>query len=674
MKKTGKVIMAVAFAIVLLLSGVFVGSSINPNGSLFSGGNKTSGANATSEANGNGRSTSYRDASENQDGSDSSSISAGKTRHNAGDFYKLAGSKEVYQEYIKKQLEERKEYFRGSALEKNSVALEDSAGVNTETDGAVSEDTAQTDSDSQDFSTTNTIVEGIDEADIVKTDGKYIFRTYYDGIKITKADGKNLSNCKDIKIAEDINKAEKDNIVDVPEAISKIIDSCSCSMDEMFLRDDELILFASLSKPSGWDDSRDDTEDVAYYIPDSGGDTITGIFIYNIKNHEKPKLKSVQSMTGGYSTSRILENGSLLVLTKNYIVDETFYPEINDEELSPDSIYLPAKGLGQILLANFDIDKDKVNINDACAIIDDNYFAQYYITNDSMFLYGSDYINDKSVTNISRFALSDTIDALGTATVDGTVQDDFALREKDGNLFVLTSTDLWDSSGRGNSLFVYDSGMKRIGSLSGIAVGETIYSARYIGNTAYFVTYRNTDPLFAVDISNPENPKLLGELEITGFSDYLHPWGENRLVGIGQETDPDTGDVKGLKLTMFDTSDPLELKIIGSTIIKGHYYTNSFNDYKSVLASSDRNILGFLYDGYANGTDYSKDYEVKYEFFEWDEDKKQFNTVATQRLNTEKLQSIYDNWDSCRGLYIGDDLYLSVQEGIIPIGGEMFSY
>lgn len=679
MKKAGKVIMAIAFAIVLLLSGVFIGSRLNPNGPLFAGGanGKASGIDEAGSASGSDatEADSSGSGADDAENGDSTSVNAKKTRHNAGDFYKLAGSKDVYQEYIKKQLEERKKYLKDSELEKNSVALEDSAGVNTAADGAASEDTTSVNSESHDFSTTNTIVEGVDEADIVKTDGKYIFRTYYDGVRITKADGKNLSGCKDIKIADDINKAEKDNMIDVPESISKIIDSCSCSMNEMFLRDDELILFASLSKTSGWDNESATTDDVAYYVPESDGDTVTGIFIYDIKNPEEPKLLSVQSMTGGYSSSRILENGTLLVLTEKYIEDETFYPEINDEELSPDSIYLPVKGLGQILLAKFDISKDEVNINDACAVIDDNYFTQYYITNDSMFLYGNDYINDNSVTNISRFALADTIDALGAATVDGTVQDDFALREKDGNLFVLTSSDTWDdNSSRGNSLFVYDKDMNRIGSLSGIAVGETIYSARYVGNLAYFVTYRNIDPLFAVDISDPENPKLLGELEITGYSDYLHAWGENRLLGIGQETDPKDGDVKGLKITMFDTSDPLELKVVGSTIIKGHYYTNSFDEYKAILASPEKNILGFMYDGYKNGTDYQTGYEVKYEFFSWNEDNKQFDTVASQNIDLEGLQSLYDNWNSYRGLYIGDDLYISVKEGIIPIGGEMFSY
>ena len=81
-----------------------------------------------------------------------------------------------------------------------------------------------------------------------------------------------------------------------------------------------------------------------------------------------------------------------------------------------------------------------------------------------------------------------------------------------------------------------DDKMKIIGKLSGIADGEEIYAARYIGDIAYFITYHNTDPLFAVDISDPETPKIIGKIKITGFSDYLHPYGKNKLLGIGYES------------------------------------------------------------------------------------------------------------------------------------------
>lgn len=92
-------------------------------------------------------------------------------------------------------------------------------------------------------------------------------------------------------------------------------------------------------------------------------------------------------------------------------------------------------------------------------------------------------------------------------------------------------------------------------------------SARFLGSMAYFVTYRNMDPLFAVDLSDEKNPKVLSELKITGFSEYLHFWGEDKLVGIGYETDPETGRQTGLKISMFDISDPADLKVAGTCVL-----------------------------------------------------------------------------------------------------------
>ena len=646
MKKAGKVIMALAAAVVIFMSGFFTGDRMNPNGSLFAG---------SASQNGSGASTSEsKNSSGSGNASDSKTNNTEKKRHNAGNLYKLAGSKRAYQKYIKKQLNEQKKHY-GWDIMTNST--EDAT-----TDGAATEQSASTDgvsttSQSMDYSTTNTIVDGVDEADIVKTNGKYIFRTHGESVKITKADGTKLSACPDIDIIKDVQTAENQDNIHIPASISDSIDSSAIEINEMFLSNEKLILFASVSTSEKWSDYG-----VVYDDVYSTDDNLTWIFFYDIRNPEKPVLTAAQSMTGAYNTSRILEDGTLLVFTEKYIDDESYYPQINDEDIDANAIYLPVKGLDQILLASFDLSGDSVKIKDACAIVNDNYDAQYYVTNDSLFLYGSDYSNNMTVTDITRFSLGSFIDAVGNATVSGTVRDKFALREIDGNLFILTSTSNWNSSA--NALYVYDSNMKRIGSLTGIANGEIIYSARYIGNIAYFVTYKNMDPLFAVDISDPTNPKMLGNLEITGFSDYLHPWGKDRLVGIGQETDSDTGESKGIKITMFDISDPLELKVLGSTVIEGNYYSDSVDDYKSILASPEKNILGFSYGGYDK--DYTN-YQSTYGFYSWNEETKQFDTVAEHSPS-------FNTTPEFRGLYIGDELYISMNEGILPVRGEEFYY
>lgn len=109
--------------------------------------------------------------------------------------------------------------------------------------------------------------------------------------------------------------------------------------------------------------------------------------------------------------------------------------------------------------------------------------------------------------------------------------------------------------GVSNNLYVLDSGMRQIGRLEGLAPGERIYSVRYLGEMAYVVTFRETDPLFAIDLSDPRAPKVLGQLKIPGFSEYLHPLDDGLLLGIGQSVD-ERGTANGVKLSMFDVSDP----------------------------------------------------------------------------------------------------------------------
>ena len=110
------------------------------------------------------------------------------------------------------------------------------------------------------------------------------------------------------------------------------------------------------------------------------------------------------------------------------------------------------------------------------------------------------------------------------------------------------------SSTRLTTLGIAD--MKELGQVSGLAPGETVRSSRFIGPMAYVVTFRQTDPLFAIDVSDPSSPKVLGELKIPGFSEYLHPVGDGLLLGVGRDVDPVSQIDKGLKLSLFDVSDP----------------------------------------------------------------------------------------------------------------------
>ena len=110
------------------------------------------------------------------------------------------------------------------------------------------------------------------------------------------------------------------------------------------------------------------------------------------------------------------------------------------------------------------------------------------------------------------------------------------------------------------------------------------------------MTYRETDPLFSVDFSDPTNPQIIGSLKIPGFSEYLHFYGDNMLLGIGMDTD-ENGATNGVKLSMFDISNPADVKEVQKYTIKGAYYSDVFNDYRAVLVDYGKNMIGFSCQG-----------------------------------------------------------------------------
>lgn len=136
-----------------------------------------------------------------------------------------------------------------------------------------------------------------------------------------------------------------------------------------------------------------------------------------------------------------------------------------------------------------------------------------------------------------------------------------------------------------SNLYVLDKDMKIVGSVERLALGERIYSVRFMQDRAYLVTFKQTDPLFVIDLKNPVNPRVLGELKIPGFSNYLHPYDNDYLIGIGKDTkETEWGGVRtlGLKLSLFDVSDVSDPKEV-DTYVMGDAGSDSIalNDHKA---------------------------------------------------------------------------------------------
>ncbi len=164
-------------------------------------------------------------------------------------------------------------------------------------------------------------------------------------------------------------------------------------------------------------------------------------------------------------------------------------------------------------------------------------------------------------SHIHHFNLGDSaghVKYVNSGELDGFVTDQFWLSEYDNHLRVVTNSGLWGNSVKGHTLSVLDINSPKVmnvtGSVSGFGKNESIYAARMFGKKGYVVTFRNTDPLYAFDLSDPNKPMIAGELKITGYSSYIHPVGENHLLTIGKSGD-ESGNITGMHLQLFDVSD-----------------------------------------------------------------------------------------------------------------------
>jgi uncharacterized secreted protein with C-terminal beta-propeller domain len=197
----------------------------------------------------------------------------------------------------------------------------------------------------------------------------------------------------------------------------------------------------------------------------------------------------------------------------------------------------------------------------------------------------------------------DEIKYVAEGEVLGSVLNQFSMDEYDGNFRIATTSGDFYSGESMNNLYVLDDNLELIGSVEDLAKGEKIYSVRFMGKRAYMVTFKKVDPLFVIDVANPKAPKVLGYLKITGYSDYLHPYDENHIIGIGKETIAASDDAidsrnlqfawyQGLKVSLFDVSDVENPTEVGKIVI-GDRGTNSdaLYDHKAVLFDLEKGIL-----------------------------------------------------------------------------------
>lgn len=497
------------------------------------------------------------------------------------------------------------------------------------------------------FSDTNVQTEGVDESDMIKTDGSYIYAVSGNSVNIVGVHTDKMEKAGSVPVTMD---SASDRIVEMyvdGNCLSVIVQKTQTRLKE---GDKSVETEVEVQKDPSGIIALDEGD--SYYIDTA---MVTELQTYDISDRTRPVLKGTVTQDGYYNTSRkigdviYLFTGNSVNLPQitrgDALRDENaggWIPLVNGSAIAADCIYLPKQGDQGLLISSVDV-KHPDQIVDNTLIV--NNYVDIYVSTQALYLYNSTY---EDTTQIAKFALDGgAIHAVGAVSVPGQVGDTFAINEHQGKLRVLTTN---RGSSIENGLYLYDEALNLTGKLTGIAPGEQIYAARYLGNTAYFITYRNTDPLFAVDLTDETNPVVLSELEITGFSEYLHFWGEDKLVGIGYETDPDSGEQKGIKLVMFDISDPAKLATAGTCVIKNVEYSPALYDYKCVLVDEEENLIGFTAESYG------RQGKESYLLFEWENGS--FQNLMTEILNGSEDISQY------RGIYIGDRFYLAGTKNI----------
>lgn len=511
------------------------------------------------------------------------------------------------------------------------------------------------------FSTTNLQVEAVDEEDMVKTDGSYLYhlvRDYKRGsncaISIVKADGSQMKEVSKIEGLDSINGFYLQG------------DSLVC-VEQLWVETKVPNEVGVLKRLAGYD---------GYY---NYTRSVVRITFFDIKDRSHPKKVSSLTTDGYAASSRI--SGGYFYLISQYTPygtadpenPDSFMPIVNGMAMAAASVIIPENTDtdSYLVVASVSL-KDPTKFADSKAILSGG--NQYYVSTDHIYVADTQYREVDTVavtTNLTVFSYKDgKITGQKSGTVRGEILDPFAMNEYNGYFRVVTTVDSYDvveitddltgeslgyhyeNEKRTNSLYVLDGNLQVVGKIEGLAEEEQVYSARFMGDTGYFVTFKQIDPLFSVDLSDPHNPKILGELKISGFSEYLHFYDENLLLGIGREVDPDTLSSEGLKLSMFDISDPSNVKEIDKMVFEEINYTEAYYDYKAVLIDPAKNLFGFPCEA-----EVDDNYVRQYRTFSYDPEK-----GFTQGICWTEDE---DSWTQARGAFIDKIFYILQDDGNI---------
>ncbi len=404
----------------------------------------------------------------------------------------------------------------------------------------------------KDFGMTNNQEIGVDEGDIIKTDGNYLYVINGGSKSLAIVDIRNDKMTVAAKISIDEN-----------EIVSKI-----------YLNGNNLVLVGRSYRENyktGYSDKAV-MEDTMYPVCSAGE---TFVKIYDVSDKKAPELLNEFSQQGSYVSSRMIGTKFYAISTRHVDIYSDDYreyciPEITvagkNEKIPADCIMMvensknPTYAIVSVVDLNNSMEPSVEAVLGGC--------SEVYATVNGMFLSETDYFSESTSTNIYRFDYTDNgVKYIASGRVDGFINDQFSM-SYDGEYFRIATTSNKEKANESgdvisrttvNNLYILDDQMRVVGSVEDLAEGEHIKSVRFVGDMAYVVTFVQTDPLFVIDLSDPTNPTVKGELKIPGFSQYLHPITPTLLVGVGRDG-TESGENDDCKVSLFDVSNPYEPK------------------------------------------------------------------------------------------------------------------
>ena len=490
------------------------------------------------------------------------------------------------------------------AAENTQKIMYDKAAGNAEADAA------------PDYSRTNVQVEGVDEADIVKTDGEYIYQVNRERIVIAKA-----YPATDMEIVSNLNFERKNFL---PQ--------------EIYVDGKHMVVIGSTDWSRDYPIYRENLGANPSQMPYPYQQEMVKAIVYNIEDKTNIKEQRELELNGSYVSSRKIGQSFYLVANKHiryYPLQEIEAPKpiyrdtaIKDGLLEinyPDIKCFPDfTEPNYLIVAGLNLDRP-----DEGASVSSYLGAgqNAYASTKNLYIAVTGYKHtrraggpvplieiwppvNRDETKIYKFSMGDgrlTYTAGGTAP--GSILNQFSMDEHNDYFRIATTQgDVWRTgeATSKNNVYVLDSSLNTVGKIEGIAPGEKIYSVRFVGDRGYMVTFKTVDPFFVLDLKDPYRPEILGALKIPGYSDYLHPYDENHIIGFGKDTveisrkgQVDAGAetmafYQGMKMAIFDVSDvsnPVEM--FRETIGDRGTDSDLLHNHKALLFSKDKNLLAF---------------------------------------------------------------------------------